>query len=114
VYGQEQYLRFQRDAAYERETNYYLIYMLDESDSYVSDHGNTVRVVRKDEEGFNLRLVVLDQLIHSRVRGRYVEREGKSFWETDVSYMGYGHEQVQAEFARAAAADHAEPHLLVI
>lgn len=49
-----------------------------------------------------VKTLVLDHLIHS-----YVKLD-------DPSFLGYPHEQVQAEFARYAAAKTATPHVLVI
>ncbi|MFL5327311.1 MAG: fused MFS/spermidine synthase [Gemmataceae bacterium] len=99
--GWRSQLRFDRDAIYERETNYYLVRVTE-------DYGapeDGVQMIRK---------VCLDQLIHSHVGGEYVRVGDDSIWETDVSYLGYGHEKVQAEFARAAAGVHGEPNVLVI
>ena len=62
----------------------------------------------------DLRQLVLDQLVHSHVRGQFVERNGRKMWEADVSDMGYGHEQVQTEFARVAAHAHPNPQVLLI
>jgi spermidine synthase len=89
-------LSFRPAAIYEKETNYYLI-----------------SISKEDDEDTSRRLV-LDLLIHSHVYGEWVERDGKREWVADVSKMGYGHEQVQAEFVKAAAAAHPKPNVLVI
>jgi len=94
--GKDGYLQLRRDAVYLKETNYYLISVTSKDDTDTS------------------RDFVLDHLIHSHVKGQPVQRNGNPSWEADLSYMGYGHEQIQAEFARSAAAAHEVPHFLVI
>ncbi len=94
--GAERFLRFSKGSLYEKETNYYLI-----------------RVQALDADDTH-RHMVLDQLVHSSAKGMWQEENGSRAWKADVSYLGYGHEQIQAEFARVAADLHPRPNVLVI
>lgn len=85
---------FDSDAVYEKETDYYLIRVKEE----FGDDGDLYRTL------------VLDLLIHSKLRGEVV---GDKF-VADASYLGYEHEQVQAELTRAAAELVDRPRVLVI
>jgi spermidine synthase len=68
-----------------RETNYFCI-----------------RVHEQMRDGFQVRLLVLDHLVHSYVK------------LGDPSYLGYEHEYVQAEITRYEVARTGSPHVLVI
>ncbi|MBX7104398.1 MAG: fused MFS/spermidine synthase [Gemmataceae bacterium] len=94
--GQRKFLSHRPDAIYCKETNYYLISISSEDDEDTA------------------RRMVLDLLIHSHIYGNWINEKDATGWYADVSRMGYGHEQVQAEFLRAAAAETANPHVLVI
>jgi MFS family permease len=94
--GAEQYLRLKSGSTYYKESNYYL-----------------TTILSKDEADTE-RDFVLDHLIHSHVRGAWAEEDGRPVWKADVGHLGYGHEQAQSEFARVAAARHANPNVLVI
>jgi len=101
--GRDNYLALKRgdEIVYYKETNYYLI------------------SVRKRDEADGppdtQRDFVLDHLIHSHVKGGWARRDGLPVWEADVTYLGYGHEQVQTEFARRASAlAGGAPNVLVI
>jgi spermidine synthase/MFS family permease len=98
-FGADKYLSLRPNSEYAKESNYYLIGI-----SYVED-------VEASDSHLN---VVLDQLIHSRVYGQWEHADGGKTWKTDVSRLGYGHEWVQSEFARAAADLHEHPQVMVI
>jgi spermidine synthase/MFS family permease len=98
-FGADKYLSLRPSAEYSKESNYYLIGI-----SY-----------QEELEGGESHLnVVLDQLIHSRVYGQWEYYDGRKRWKTDVSKLGYGHEWVQSEFARAAADQHEHPQIMII
>lgn len=79
------------------ETNYFSIYVQSEM----------------QPDGSSIRSLVLDKLIHSMVRGWLVEENGKRVWKADPTYLGYPHEQVQAEFAVLASLAR-DPRVLVV
>lgn len=96
LFGREKYLTHRPEALYCKETNYYLI------------------SISKEDEEDTARRMVLDLLIHSHIYGHWIEEGDVKGWFADVSRMGYGHEQVQAEFVRAAADARPSPRILVI
>jgi len=61
-----------------------------------------VKVLDQERDGGPVKALVLDHLIHSYVR------------LGDPSYLGYEHEQVQAELTRLSAARTPEPRVLLI
>lgn len=99
--GKDQFLRFDPHALYERETNYYLVRVLEKE-------------LDGDDPDKTFREFCLDHLIHSKAEGTYTHTGNKRSWQANAGYLGYGHEQVQSEFARAAAGVNAEPKILVI
>jgi spermidine synthase len=80
---------------YTLETNYYAIRVYDET-----DNDGEIMI---DEQGRRTRKLALDHLTHSFLKGTVEERDGQEVFVADPSFMGYPHEQVQAEFARLAA-----------
>ncbi len=61
-----------------------------------------IKVLDQDRGGVPVKLLVLDHLVHSYVK------------LGDPSYLGYDHEQVQAEITRFVAARNPSPRVLVI
>lgn len=102
--GDPRRLRFDPDAPYEKETDYFLIRVTNAAGFAPDDPLG---------EQFTYRNLLLDLLIHSNLRGHPDERNGRLL-HVDVGYLGYGHEQVQSEFARWVDATHEEPRVLVI
>src|SRR5690606_33642542 len=61
-----------------------------------------IKVFEQTRDGGPVKVLVLDHLIHSYVK------------PDDPSYLGYEHEQVQAELTRFVAAEHPNPEVLLI
>lgn len=98
-FGVDRYLSLRPNAEYVKESNYYLIGISQRDDSVT---------------GESHLVMVLDQLIHSRIYGAWSDDEGRRAWKTDVSRLGYGHEWVQSEFARMASAKNEQPRAMII
>jgi spermidine synthase len=72
------------------------------SQCYMETNYFCIKVHSDQLQGQPVKALVLDHLIHSYVK------------LGDPSFLGYPHEQVQAEFTRYAGARNAAPHVLVI
>lgn len=75
---------------------------LPEGDYYDETNYYTIRVYDKEREGKPVKALMLDHLEHSYAQ------------PGNPDYLGYPHEDVQAEFARWAAERTAKPRILVI